>query len=225
MKDNQLLLQKDIAIGFSLWSLVREYLEAEGVRFDKIDNDDISWSPKELEEIINKRLMYFTDNDINNVIDFCTLVPSKNDRNLIIQIANCSPRDLIQILKEIYTEQNSTSEDVTSFDSSIVHKGILKFIRNYNYSAHDNSKNKEESRQIKSTINRVLATRVLTFDLQTIATHHNLKAKEVQKICDRLVDLEVLEKTEIYLEDEPIRYKVIDPKIEFLIKKSEVSLN
>ena len=100
LTDTDLLYTSKLSIVFSLWSEVKRTLNNRGVRFDKFQDIDISWREEELEQIIDKRLQFYSINKEVSVT-LKSLVPFDNDRKAILNLAGGSPRSLIYLMSRL----------------------------------------------------------------------------------------------------------------------------
>lgn len=213
--DTQLLLNDRLAIGFSLWSELKNELSGS-VRFDKFDSIDVRWKINDLEPLINRRIKYFS---INGQKELSDLVPNQLDRSEIIKLANKSPRDLISLLSAIYKEQSNSNQNVTHFDDRSISRGMVTFCENYDYDSNMPSR-QGRNLEIKAMINRLLTVKRLIFTSRTLNEVFNQKnpASEGQ--------IKIMQQYKLIREDEILdlsglkSYEVIDPKVAYLIKRN-----
>lgn len=224
LNDTNIFINDNIVFSFTIWTQVKLILEAEGIRFDKVDIDDIRWKDDKMLEILNKRLNYFS---LKKNILFEDIVKNKSQRDHIIRLANGSPRDLILLLKRIYDEQNELSQShQNSFSENSINKGIDAFIENYNFSAHSSVIKKNEKLNVTQDLNRVLKIRKTIFDLNDMIQKCGLKNSNLaSKACDKLILLQVIKEEDELKLGGHRQFKIIDPKIEHLIKTGKTKLN
>lgn len=127
--NTRILFDNKFSFVFFLWSKVKEELCKKSVRFDKIKSIDVSWTQKDLREMMEKRINYFSSGGIR----FEQLFQEVNCIDQIIHLANGSPRDLLRLLSSVYDEENSLSNSLNLFSSASVNKGIIRFLSNYNF--------------------------------------------------------------------------------------------
>ncbi len=215
LSDTELLLNDKLAIGFSLWSELRSELSGT-VRFDKFGSIDVRWKKNDLEPLINKRIKYFS---INNDKTLADLVPNENDRNDILSIANKSPRDLISLLSDIYKEQSNNNQNVTFFESQSVSNGLISFCSNYDYDSLYPSK-VGKNKEIKAMINRILAVRLTRFMAKNLTEVFNQTNSQTDGQIKLMLNYRLIREDDILGANNAKYYEVIDPKVEFLIKRT-----
>jgi GTPase SAR1 family protein len=214
LTDTELLLNENLAIGFSLWSELRAELSGT-VRFDKFGFIDVRWKSSDLEPLIDKRITYFSkgsDKKLNN------LIPDSNDRNQLIKLGNKSPRDLISLLGAIYQEQANNNPEVNQFDDKSISSGMISFCKNYDYDSIHPSKT-GRNKEIKAMINRILAVKLTRF------THKDLNKTFNQNNAQSIGQLKIMAFYKLIREEDILSpnstkiYEVIDPKVEYMIKR------
>lgn len=214
LSDTELLLNNKIAIGFSLWTELKNELSGI-VRFDKFGTIDVRWSPKDLEPLINKRLKYFSSGE---VITLSTLLPNVNDKNDLIKVSNKSPRDLISAMAEIYKIQANQVIVEKYFHPECITNGLINFCKEYDYESMTPSK-KGKNLEIKAMINRLLKVRLNRFTTSQLTKTFN------QTSSQSVGQIKIMQQYKLVREDEILGnngehyYEVIDPKVEYLIKR------
>lgn len=215
LSDTELLMNANLAIGFSLWSELRSEL-AGRVRFDKFGIIDVSWVHKDMEPLINKRIGHFSNGGQKKLLD---LIPSEGDKNNVIHLANKSPRDLISALAEIYQEQSNMNSSVGFFDSNSVHKGLINFCSRYDYDSlypQKHGKNKE----ITAMINRLLYMQLSRFTIKQLTETYNQNNAQSEGQVKIMIGYKLVREDDILGADNTAYYEVVDPKVEFLIKNA-----
>ncbi len=105
----QLLEVSGFSWQFFLWSKVKSYFEDEShpVRLDKIANSLIGWNQEDLRLMLDRRVIYFS----NNRHDFSSLFSDKSiadaQFSAVYQISMGSPRELVRILDVIIREHDA----------------------------------------------------------------------------------------------------------------------
>lgn len=215
LTDTELLLNNMISFGISLWSEVKTELSGS-VRFDKFDAVDVSWQSTDLEQIIDKRLSYFS---INRKVTLNYLIKSKNDRNDILKLANKSPRDLISILSTIHQEQANLNIKLDYFTSQSISNGLINFCLNYDYDSQFSSK-VGRKKEIKAMINKILSTKNNRFTAKILADTLNQNNAQSEGQIKLMKKYRLIREEEIMMENSLKSYEVIDPKIEFMLSRS-----
>lgn len=217
LTDTELLLQNDIAIAFSLWSEVKPILSKK-VRFDKFKEIDISWRKRNMEPLIDKRIMYFS----GNTRSFSSLFESNSDLKNIITISNKSPRDLISCLSDIYDFQTS-NDNSKCFESDSVSKGLIKFAKRYDYLSMYPSRT-GKNKDVISMINLILRTRKINLTILDLNSTFNQKTRWSQVKLEGMVKYKLVEEdAKLGANGEKV-YTVLDPKIIHLIKRGITNL-
>lgn len=214
LTDTELLLNENLAIGFSLWSELRAELSGT-VRFDKFGFIDVRWKSNDLEPLIDKRITFFSINGDKKLAD---LIPDSNDRLELVKLGNKSPRDLISLLGSIYQEQANHNSEVSYFDDKSLASGMVSFCKNYDYDSIHPSK-VGRNKEIKAMINRILAVKLTRF------SHKDLNKTFNQNNAQSIGQLKIMSEYKLIREEDILGpnntriYEVIDPKVEFMIKR------
>ncbi|AZI26452.1 hypothetical protein EA772_14310 [Pedobacter sp. G11] len=215
LSDTELLMNSKLAIGFSLWSELKSELGGI-VRFDKFDSVDVSWQPRDLEPLINKRIAHFSINvkkKLSDLIDF------QGDIDEIINLSRRSPRDLITLLGEIYKEQANSNPNAQKFESGAISKGMINFCTNYDYDSLYPSKT-GKNKDIKSMINRILAIKLTRFTLRNLSDTFNQPASQSEGQIKKMIQYELINEEEILSNTNAKFFEIIDPKVSYLIRRA-----
>lgn len=221
LSDTELLLNERFAIGFSLWSELKSELEGV-VRFDKFGTIDVRWQPKDLTPLINKRLEYFSM-DKANAVTLDKLVPYENDRTELIKVANRSPRDLISALAEIYQVQANNKLKGSSFEPECISRGLKKFCENYDYDSITPSKT-GKNKEIKAMINRVLKIKLTRFTLKDLTNTFNQNTSQSEGQIKIMLQYKLIREDDILGNAGEKYFEVVDPKVEYLIRRGITSI-
>lgn len=214
LTDTELLLNANLAIGFSLWSELRTELSGT-VRFDKFGFIDVRWKSKDLKPLIDKRINFFSINKDKKLKD---LFPDKYDREMLIKLANKSPRDLISLLGSIYQEQANNNQNVAFFDDESISAGMISFCSNYDYDSlypWKAGRNKE----IKAMINRILAVKLNRFTSKDLTKAFNQNNSQSEGQIKLMKSYRLIKEDEILGSNGTKIYEVIDPKVEHLVTR------
>jgi len=214
LSDTELLLNANLAIGFSLWSELKSELGGV-VRFDKFGAIDVRWRNDDLQPLIDKRINHFSNKGDKKLED---LVPNEYDRNEIIKIAHKSPRDLIILLSEIYQEQSNRNQNVSFFDDNSISKGLVNFCSNYDYDSLYPSKT-GRGKEIKSMINRILAVKMTRFTIRQLTETFNQSIAQSEGQIKLMINYKLIREDDILGPNNTKYFEVIDPKVEYLIKR------
>lgn len=222
LTDTDLLLSKNISIVFSLWSEIKKSLNKRGVRFDKFKEVDTIWRKEDLPKIINKRLYHFSI-DKSNPVTFEKLIETKYDRNIIIELADNSPRSLIRLLGEIYNE-DSEAINLKKFSPNMISSGIRQFCLNFDYISQRPTQSGSRN-DLNNWINRLLRMRIWTFTIETMNKTFRQKSKTSSKHIETLMKLGLIEENLVRTEFDLVQYDVTDPRIKHLIKSSVLNID
>ncbi len=223
LTDTDLLYTNKLSIVFSLWSEVKRTLNNRGVRFDKFQDIDISWRDEELEQIIDKRLLYYSVNKKNPVC-LKSLIPFENDRKNILSLAGGSPRSLISLMSRLYDEEmgnNVNNSDVVSFSSVSISKGLIEFCRRFDYESHQPSKVSDKNNYY-NWLNKVLLIKKPYFSISEICAVFNIKATTAQKYLSEMEKLGII--IPDVSGDDDVIYRTTDPRICYLMSRGISSL-
>ena len=218
LRDTQLLYTDNLSIVFSLWSEVKNSLNTKGVRFDKFPEIHIDWTDGELESLINKRLLHFSENKLHP-LTLEQLVGDQTYRNQILELANKSPRSLIDLLHNISYKE--TNEDVVSFSARAIADGIMVYCKTFDYISLCPLHFKDD---YMSWLNKLLSIRLCDFSLEQMATSLNLKTKTS---TPQTYILELKKRGLVSLTegvDGNNIYKIVDPRLRYLVSKGITEL-
>ncbi len=219
LSDTELLLNNNFAIGFSLWSELKSELSGI-VRFDKFGTIDVRWKSDDLEPLINKRLSYFSKDQPVKLLD---LIANENDRAEIIKVSNKSPRDLISALAEIYKVQANTNIEVHHFEPICITNGLINFCKDYDYESMTPSK-KGKNKEIRAMINRLLKVRIARFTAKQLTNTFNQTTAQTTGQIKIMKQYKLIQEDDILDPEDGACYEVIDPKVEYLIRRGILSI-
>lgn len=218
LTDTDLLYTNKLSIVFSLWSEVKRTLNNRGVRFDKFQDIEISWRDEELENIIDKRLYYYSLNKTVPVT-LKSLIPFDNDRKTILSLAGGSPRALISLMSRLYDEEmgnNAVNGDVISFSSTTISKGLVEFCRRFDYESLQPSKVSDKNNYY-NWLNKVLLMKKTYFTISEICSVFNLKITTARTYISQMEKLGIIS-PDASGGDDTI-YRTEDPRICYLMSR------
>ena len=214
LSDTELLMNENLAIGFSLWSELKSELGGI-VRFDKFGSIDVRWTSEDMEPLINRRIGFFSKSVKRT---FADLFPNDIDRSEIIRLSHKSPRDLISLLGEIYLEQSNTDQSVHFFDSNSVSRGMINFCRSYDFDSLHPSK-VGRNKEIKAMINRILAVRQTRFTAKMLTDTFSQSSAQTDGQLKLMMQYRLIREDEIHSNQGAKYFDVTDPKIQYLIRR------
>ena len=224
LTDTDLLYTKKLSIVFSLWSEVKRTLNNKGVRFDKFQDIDISWRDIELEQLIDKRLSYYSV-DKGDSMTLKSLVRNDNDRKDILRLADGAPRSRISLLSRIYDEEKcyGPSESISSFSSNAISRGVIEFCKRFDYEALRPSKVSDKSNYY-NWLNKVLLMKKPDFTLSEVCSVFNIKMSAASKYVLEMERLGIVTLDSMG-DDEDTIYRTVDPRIQFLMSRGVTKLS
>ena len=211
--DTSILLSQQIALAFSIWSRAKSQFNKQGVRFDKIKPIDVSWKKDDLKKILEKRLQYFAKSQYK-WIDEILENPEKVE--LIFELSNNSPRDLLHIFSTIYDEQENDKALSEKISDMNIERGILKFIVEYDYNSLFPQSDNDEIEI--SQLTKILAKNgMITFSKSNLENSLKNNNGNIDKILKKLEEYELV--MTYYNEGTDSNFYIItDPKIKYLIE-------
>lgn len=123
LTDLRTLETPGLAFKFFLWDETRPYID-ESVRTDRIATDVLTWSPRELERMLSRRLQAHSQFRVRSVAQLACENATSDWDPIIAQLAHGSPREMIVLLRRVIAEQTRTSDsgsciEVPSFWSAV----------------------------------------------------------------------------------------------------------
>ena len=222
LRDTDLLLSNQIAIIFSLWSEIKRSLNKEGVRFDKFPEIDIRWSEGDMEPMMDKRLLYFSENKANPV-RLGVLIPTESDRKECIRLSERSPRSLIRLLMTISGGMPSTPETYQSFTKDAISNGMVEYCKKFDYESLNPAKLGSRDDLI-NWINRILRIKLAEFTIEDVRRTFAIPTSTASKHIETMVKLGLIKDSLVEHNGTPV-YTVIDSRIQFMISRGVVALD
>ena len=221
LRDTQLLYRERLSVVFSLWSEVYRTLNNMGVRFDKFPTIDIRWDDQDMENIINKRLAFFSENK-EAPVSLGSLIPETSMKREVLKLADRSPRTMLRLLSEICSCEDR--ESIVSFSPEAISKGMLKFCRNFDYASLRPFKTggKED---LTDWINKILAVRRISFTVSEWAEGFNCTKTTAAKHIDNMKKAELIRDKQFPSDNGAIVYEVFDPRILHLLSRGVTSMS
>jgi hypothetical protein len=125
LKNLRVLEIPHIGFKFFLWNQLRPILVEDRVRLDKIRNWEMEWTDDELHEMIDRRLMAYSD---GNVKSLSNIADDDVDDiyGTIIYYSMSSPREIAHILDSIFREhaRHSSQDTGILISSESVNRGL-----------------------------------------------------------------------------------------------------
>lgn len=226
LTDTDLLYTSKLSIVFSLWSEVKRTLNNRGVRFDKFQDIDISWRDEELEQIIDKRLYYYSINK-NLPVTLKSLVPFDLDRKQILDLAGGSPRSLISLLCRLYDEEAGAGEEarsIVSFSPVTISKGLIEFCKRFDYESLQPSK-VSDKQNYYNWLNKVLQMKKPYFSTDDVCGVFSVKGAIAVKYVAEMERMGIITPDLSGDDGDNTIYRTVDPRIRFLMARGVTSLS
>lgn len=205
-----------VCVVFSLWSGSKLELNNIGVRFDKFPCMDIRWNSKDLEAIVNKRLLYFSE-DKQNPVTLIQLIPQDNLRAKLFELSENSPRNILILLNEIQSQQQG--ERVSSFSDEAIGSGMLKFCKQYDYQALRSGRN-----GVNNWINKLLAVRKGCFTVEEYRAVFSITKRVASNHIKAMCEMDLLKPSMFASDRGEKMYDVTDPRIIHLMSRGVAEL-
>lgn len=214
MLNNKVLLNSKFPLIFLLWSKLKWELNASGVRFDKIKPIDVSWSSGEIYNMMDKRIKHFS----GGTNTFEGIFYDKKNIDVLLRLANGSPRDLLRLLSAIYDQQENMKSDIKILTNSAISKGILTFLSEYDfYSIYPAQRGSKQD--IKGIISKLRNLGKTTFAIKELAAVLKVGYQSGNSYVKIMKNYGVIEENQEIAGREK-EYNICDPKIEFIIKNN-----
>jgi len=210
--NTKILLDNKFCLIFLLWSKIRDELNRNSVRLDKIKSIDVTWESSELRKIIEKRVEYFSTGKTTLNGMFLDL----KDIDKLLYLANGSPRDLLRVLSAIYDEEENSPNSAGIFSTANVTKAIFKFLLNYDfYSVYPSQ---DKSRQdIKSIIAKLKKINKISFKAKDLISTFKFSQPASVSYIKVMKDFGVIKEDQEITGKEK-QYSIVDPKVEYIVK-------
>lgn len=211
--DTNILQTKKCSFVLVIWSKVKDSLNSMGVRFDKFKPIDITWTDTELKEIIDKRLLHFS----NQKLTLEAILPDSKYIVQLIHLAYKSPRHLIILLSRIYDEQEIIDANVTQFSVDAIEKGIIIYAKSFDFpSLYPGEKGKKA--YIVNVINRILKVGKIEFKSSDLVSAFKVSTQSANN------DIKIMREYGLIHEvdnegSQGKRYSVTEPRIQYLTNK------
>lgn len=167
----------------------------------------MTWTSQEISEITDNLIKFFSE--IPKKID--DLLVDPRDKDVLVNLANFSPRDLLHLIATIYDEQSIIDSNASFFSRKAIVAGKLKFCIDYEYYALFPS-NKNSKEDVFRNINRILKTAKTTLRANDIAAILKVSGVTANSYLKIMSDFNFIKMT-----DEQYVYEVVDPKIRYLL--------
>ena len=204
--DTEIIYFEIIGFEFILWNKVKAPLSDRNVRFDKAIPINIVWTNEQLKNMVDSRLGYFSDKKITSLES----ILNKDFIEEIISLASGSPRQLIQVLSHIYNEQNKLNSNVSKLSDEAIINGEKLFCQTFEYKSLFPTEN------IVSNINKLTKVGKIEFQISDLTSAFKVSSQTGNSWVWPMQNLGLIEEIDNF-GSKAKKYRIIDPKIAFLI--------
>lgn len=129
--DNNLLLNPNIQLIISMWTIAFSIISSN-FRRSKHYVYDITWNREQLEKVLNQRISVFTNHKIT---DYKCLFRDLTEEDLssIFALSNSNPRDLWDILDNIFYAQFEIDKTSHTISHEAIIKGLHSFVAKFSF--------------------------------------------------------------------------------------------
>lgn len=223
LSDTELLYTEKISIVVSLWSEAKKSLNKNGVRFDKFKEVDLRWRKTELVDLMNKRLLYFSE-DKSSPVTFQALVPQKNDQDIILELADHSPRAFISLLGTIAAEEDQSQSPIKVFSANAFSRGCLMFCKKYDYISTQTTR-KGKAQDMTTWITRLLRLKLTQFTLEQYCGLNKVSQKTGAQHIEHMLNYNLIKDSMVPMDNDVVLYEIADPRIRHLISRGVTDLD
>ena len=163
-------------------------MEQKGVRFDKVVPISIDLTDEELKDILTKRLEFYSTEkikDINSIINI-------DNVDIIYELADSSPRDMLRLLYFIYNAQEDINENSTIIMKDAFEKGLKEFIYEYNFYYNYPIMAENQKFTVYEFIGNLYTLKNTVFTLADYSDVCNLISAQAQKQIDKMLEMKLI---------------------------------
>lgn len=132
LQDNKLLVNEDIQMVISLWTVAYRYL-IDSFRSQKLGISEIRWAKDDLVKVINKRLGVYSNNKIGDYLNIFSEDVDAEDIKLLFFMTNANPRDTWHLLNKTLDAQYQIDCNANLISKEALHRGIECFVTEFNF--------------------------------------------------------------------------------------------
>lgn len=221
----QLLEIDGFGIQFFMWDKVKEKFltDTTYVRMDKIANTSISWDKDYLKELINQRLLFYSE---KRIISYAQLFENgcSSDEiiNQLIELSAYSPRNLIKLMDTIIREHNQLHTEqvkASMLDQASIDKGADMFVLE-----------KALERYNKIDINQLCRLSQLSFINKDVQSIFKIEANSAKAKITKWIDLGIVTQIGTRPSDDgragkpANEYSITDARVARIVKRNLISV-
>jgi hypothetical protein len=132
LTENEVFYQKDLQFIFSLWSMSYQKVKPD-FRANKFCVESVSWKPKDLLEVLGKRIQVHSALKLRGYKDLLLKDDLEYFYDRVLPLANVNPRDFWQLMNRIVREQFSEDDSSAVMSRSAMEKGVREFVEKFSY--------------------------------------------------------------------------------------------
>lgn len=142
VRDLDFLGLKGYAFKFFLWDKVKMYFNNDA-RPDRFPVYDLKWKRIKLQEMLNKRLLAFSNNTISSLNDISEPVPGLQYDEIVSVLAWFSPRNMIRLCEKIIAVQSEENETSVKICTNSFDHATLEFSKQWAYEVYKETVTRE----------------------------------------------------------------------------------
>ena len=132
LTNNNLLSISDFQVVIFVWSTPFRFI-SDKVRSQKYYCPSLSWRKEDLEELLNLRLSFYSQNKLKDYKILLYNEIKDEDVDEIFELSNFNPRDLIHMFKILFEEQFNLDNSKSKIGLEALKKGLKRYVLTFNY--------------------------------------------------------------------------------------------
>ena len=216
LTNNNLLSITDFQVVIFVWSTPFRFI-SDKVRTQKYYCPNLSWRKEDLEELLNLRLSFYSENELNNYKKLFENEIKDKDIDEIFELSNYNPRDLIHMFKILFEEQFNLDSSKSKISLRALKKGLKRYVLDFNYYEYYPRKSnaRANSMDVYSYASHLLKLDTIEFSKNKL----NESAGIGSSIHNYVVAMERIGLIQNVGQDKGyVTYKINDPKIIYCLR-------
>lgn len=198
---------------FLLWDKLKEPMSQIGVRFDKVTPLSIDFTKGELKNIMNERLNYYSSGKITSLDSIIDI-----DADLIYELSDSSPRDMIRLLCFVYNMQEDIGLDNTSkIAIEAFTEGLKEYIYEYNFYYNYPINSNKEKFTVYEFIGNLNTLGTTFFTIKDYCDSCELKISQANKQIEKVLGMKLVSKLR---NEGKFKYKVESNLLTYAINRN-----
>jgi hypothetical protein len=129
LSDLSLLELDGLAFKIFLWDQLEEELTQLGMRSDRVLVHRLSWTPKNLSEMLSKRLATYSGEKVNDLNSLTAPDVEIDLQKLVCVLGNGSPRDVIRLINRIIDEHTRAGDTTELISWHAIENGTKNYCK------------------------------------------------------------------------------------------------